>query len=83
MAAPRRPAGAPAVHRGVPVFVDIREDTLNLNENLIEAAITPRTRVIAAVRYAGVACEMDEIMSIAERHKLKVVEDIARDHGQL
>jgi len=58
--------------------VDIREDTLNLDERLIEAAITPRTRVIAPVHYAGVACEMDTIMSIAKRHNLKVVEDAAQ-----
>jgi dTDP-4-amino-4,6-dideoxygalactose transaminase len=63
---------------GVPVFVDIREDTLNLDERLIEAAITPRTRAIVAVHYAGVACEMDTIMSIANRHGLKVVEDAAQ-----
>jgi dTDP-4-amino-4,6-dideoxygalactose transaminase len=58
--------------------VDIREDTLNLDERLIEAAITPRTRAIVPVHYAGVACEMDAIMSIAERHGLKVVEDAAQ-----
>jgi dTDP-4-amino-4,6-dideoxygalactose transaminase len=62
----------------VPVFVDIRPDTLNLNEQLIEAAITPRTRAIAAVHYAGVGCEMDTIMEIARRHNLKVVEDAAQ-----
>jgi dTDP-4-amino-4,6-dideoxygalactose transaminase len=63
---------------GVPVFVDIREDTLNLDERLIEAAITPRTRAIVPVHYAGVACEMDAIMAIARRHGLKVVEDAAQ-----
>ena len=63
---------------GVPVFVDIREDTLNLDERLIEDAITPRTRAIVPVHYAGVACEMDSIISIAERHHLKVVEDAAQ-----
>jgi dTDP-4-amino-4,6-dideoxygalactose transaminase len=62
----------------IPVFVDIRQDTLNLDERLIEAAITPRTRVIAPVHYAGVSCEMDTIMSIAKRHNLKVVEDAAQ-----
>lgn len=61
-----------------PVFVDIREDTLNLDERLIEAAITPRTRAIVAVHYAGVACEMDTIMEIARRHGLAVVEDAAQ-----
>ena len=60
------------------VFVDIRPDTMNINEKLIEAAITPKTRVIVCVHYAGVACEMDTIMDIARRHKLKVVEDAAQ-----
>ena len=71
-------ANAFVLRGGVPVFVDIREDTLNLDERLIEAAITPRTRVIAPVHYAGVACEMDTIMAIADRHSLKVVEDAAQ-----
>lgn len=67
------------VLRGVvPVFVDIREDTLNIDEQLIEAAITPRTKAIAVVHYAGVGCEMDTIMAIAQRHALKVVEDAAQ-----
>lgn len=67
------------VLRGViPVFVDIRADTLNIDENLIEAAITPRTRAICVVHYAGVACEMDVIMSIAGRHQLPVIEDAAQ-----
>ena len=61
-----------------PVFVDIRPDTLNIDERLIEAAITPRTRAIFPVHYAGVACEMDEIMAIAGRHDLLVVEDAAQ-----
>lgn len=71
-------ANAFVLRGGVPVFVDIREDTLNLDEKLIEGAITPRTRAIVPVHYAGVACEMDEIMSIARRHGLKVVEDAAQ-----
>lgn len=71
-------ANAFVLRGGVPVFVDIREDTLNLNERLIEAAITPRTRAIIPVHYAGVACEMDTIISIARRHGLKVVEDAAQ-----
>ena len=71
-------ANAFVLRGGVPVFVDIREDTLNLNEHLIEAAITPKTRVICVVHYAGVACEMDTIMAIAKRHNLKVVEDAAQ-----
>ena len=61
-----------------PVFVDIRRDTLNIDENLIEQAITPRTRAIFVVHYAGVACEMDAIMDIARRHKIMVVEDAAQ-----
>ena len=62
-----------------PVFVDIRPDTLNLDETLIESHITPRTRAILAVHYAGVGCEMDAIAGIAARHGLTVVEDNA--HG--
>ncbi|BBY00470.1 dTDP-4-amino-4,6-dideoxygalactose transaminase [Mycobacterium seoulense] len=64
-----------------PVFVDIRSDTLNIDERLIEQAITPRTRAIFPVHYAGVACEMDVIMDIAERHGLLVVEDAAQGVG--
>ena len=60
------------------VFVDIRPDTMNIDETKIEAAITDRTRVIVAMHYAGVACEMDTIMDIARRHGLKVVEDAAQ-----
>lgn len=71
-------ANAFVLRGGVPVFVDIREDTLNLDERLIEAAITPRTRAIVPVHYAGVACEMDCILEIARRHGLKVVEDAAQ-----
>lgn len=62
----------------VPVFVDVREDTLNIDEKLIESAITPRTRAIVPVHYAGVACEMDRILDIARRHGLQVVEDAAQ-----
>ena len=61
-----------------PVFVDIRPDTLNIDETKIEAAITERTRVIVPVHYAGVACEMDTIMDIARRYNLLVVEDAAQ-----
>ena len=60
------------------VFVDIRPDTMNIDEKLIEQAITDKTRVIVPVHYAGVACEMDTIMDIAKRHDLKVVEDAAQ-----
>lgn len=71
-------ANAFVLRGGVPVFVDIREDTLNLDERLIESAITARTRVIVPVHYAGVSCEMDAIMEIARRHGLRVVEDAAQ-----
>lgn len=60
------------------VFVDIRPDTMNMNEKLIEDAITKRTKAIVPVHYAGVSCEMDTIMDIARRHELKVVEDAAQ-----
>ena len=62
-----------------PVFLDIRPDTLNLDETKLEAAITPRTKAIVPVHYAGVGCEMDTIMEIAQRHHIAVVEDNA--HG--
>lgn len=71
-------ASAFALRGAVPVFVDIRADTLNLDETKIEAAITPRTKAICVVHYAGVACEMDTIMNIASRHGLAVVEDAAQ-----
>ena len=74
-------ANAFALRGGVPVFVDIREDTANLDENLIEAAITSRTRAIVPVHYAGVACEMDAIEVIARRHGLAIVEDAAQAIG--
>jgi dTDP-4-amino-4,6-dideoxygalactose transaminase len=68
------------VLRGVrPVFADIRPDTLNIDESRLEALITPRTRAIVVVHYAGVACEMDAILAIADRHGVPVVEDNA--HG--
>lgn len=66
--------------RGVtPVFVDIRADTLNLDETIIERLITPKTKAIVVVHYAGVGCKMDEILRIARRHKLALIEDNA--HG--
>jgi dTDP-4-amino-4,6-dideoxygalactose transaminase len=74
-------ANAFVLRGGVPVFVDIRPDTLNLDERAIESAITPRTRAIVPVHYAGVACEMDEILSLAGRHKLLVIEDAAQALG--
>src|SRR3954469_18147857 len=67
-------ANAFAMRGAVPVFIDVRADTINMDERLIEAAITPRTRAIAVVHYAGLACEMDVIMYIAKRHDLSVVE---------
>ena len=60
------------------VFVDVRPDTMNIDETKIEAAITDKTKVIVPVHYAGVACEMDTIMAIARKHHLKVVEDAAQ-----
>jgi len=71
-------ANAFVLRGATPVFVDIRPDTLNIDESRIEAAITPRTKAIAVVHYAGVGCEMDAIMEIAERHKLLVIEDAAQ-----
>lgn len=71
-------ANAFVLRGGVPVFVDIRPDTLNIDETKIEAAITPRTKAIVPVHYAGVACEMDAIMDIARRHGLLVIEDAAQ-----
>ena len=71
-------ANAFAIYGAKLVFVDIRPDTMNIDETKIEAAITDRTRVIVAMHYAGVACEMDAIMDIARRHKLLVIEDAAQ-----
>jgi dTDP-4-amino-4,6-dideoxygalactose transaminase len=69
------------LHGAKPVFVDVRPDTLNMDETQLEALITPRTKAIVLVHYAGVACEMDAILDIAERHGVSVVEDNA--HGLL
>ncbi|WP_424682114.1 dTDP-4-amino-4,6-dideoxygalactose transaminase [Frateuria sp. YIM B11624] len=71
-------ANAFVLRGATPVFVDIRPDTLNIDERLIEAAITPKTRAICVVHYAGVSCEMDTIMAIARRHGLVVIEDAAQ-----
>ena len=71
-------ANAFVLRGATPVFVDIRPDTLNLDEAKIEAAITPRTKAIVPVHYAGVGCEMDAIMDIARRHDLLVIEDAAQ-----
>jgi dTDP-4-amino-4,6-dideoxygalactose transaminase len=74
-------ANAVALRGAVPVFVDIRPDTLNLDERLVEAAITDRTRAIVPMHYAGVACEMDVLLEIARRHGLAIVEDAAQAFG--
>ncbi len=71
-------ANAFVLRGAVPVFIDIREDTLNINESLIEEAITPKTKAIVAVHYAGVACDMDSIMALAAKHSLFVIEDAAQ-----
>src|SRR4051794_34881817 len=71
-------ANAIVLRGGVPVFVDVRPDTFNLDETRIEAAVTDRTRAVFVVHYAGVGCEMDTIMAIAERHRLLVLEDAAQ-----
>lgn len=72
-------ANAFLIHGAKPVFVDVRPDTLNLDERLVERAITPRTRAIVVVHYAGVACEMDAFVEIAGRRRLMLIEDNA--HG--
>lgn len=73
-------ANAFVLRGAVPVFVDSRADTLNLDEALIEAAIGPRTRAIVPVHYAGIGCDMEAIMSIADRHQLAVIEDAAQGY---
>ena len=74
-------ANAVVLRGGVPVFVEIRSDTLNIDETAIEEAVTPRTKAILVVHYAGVGCEMDAIMNIAARHGLAVIEDAAQGLG--
>jgi dTDP-4-amino-4,6-dideoxygalactose transaminase len=71
-------ANAFVLRGAIPVFVDIREDTLNIDETKIEDAITERTKALVPVHYAGVGCEMDAIMDIAQRHNLLVIEDAAQ-----
>lgn len=71
-------ANAFVLRGGIPVFVDIRPDTFNIDEAMIETAITARTKAIVPVHYAGVGCEMDVIMDIAQRHGLLVIEDAAQ-----
>lgn len=74
-------ANAFVLRGAVPVFVDIKKDTQNINIDLIKNAITPRTKAICVVHYAGVPCEMDEIMNIAKEHHLTVIEDSAQALG--
>lgn len=71
-------ANAFVLRGGVPVFVDIREDTLNIDEDLIEPAITKKTRAIVVVHYAGISCNMDRVLAIAQKHHLPLVEDAAQ-----
>ena len=71
-------ANAFVLRGATPVFVDIRPDTLNLDEKRVAQAVTAKTRAVVPVHYAGVACEMDEIMALAERRRLIVVEDAAQ-----
>ena len=74
-------ANAVVLRGGVPVFVDIRPDTLNIDENIVEAAVTPRTKVLLPIHYAGVSAEMDSLADVATRHNLVVVEDAAQALG--
>jgi dTDP-4-amino-4,6-dideoxygalactose transaminase len=74
-------ANAFVLRGAVPVFVDVRSDTLNLDETLVEAAITGQTKAVVPVHYAGVPCEMDTICSVAARHGIAVVEDAAQALG--
>lgn len=71
-------ANAFVLHGGTPVFVDINPQTMNIDENLIEAAITPKTRAILVVHYGGVGCNMDRILEIAKKHNLILIEDAAQ-----
>lgn len=74
-------ANAVVLRGGTPVFVDIRQDTLNIDDELIEAAITPRTKAIFPIHYAGVPAEMDRVIELAKGHNLMVVEDAAQALG--
>src|SRR3954470_3613768 len=74
-------ANAYALRGAVPVFVDCRPDTLNIDERAVETAVTPRTKAIVVVHYGGVACEMDAIGKVAERHGIAVIEDNAHGLG--
>lgn len=70
-------------HNAIPIFVDIDFDTINIDVNKIEAAITPRTKAIVVVHLHGLAVDMDKVMAIAKKHNLKVVEDACQGHGAL
>jgi dTDP-4-amino-4,6-dideoxygalactose transaminase len=74
-------ASAFALRGAVPVFVDVREDTLNLDEQLVETAVTERTRAIVAVHYAGVSCDMSSLRELADRYGLMLIEDAAQGFG--
>lgn len=74
-------ANAFVLRGATPVFVDIRPDTLNIDENLVEKAITPKTKAIVAVHYAGVPCEMNKLQEIANKHNLFLLEDAAQGFG--
>ena len=76
-------ANAFVLRGATPVFVDIRDDTLNLDESIVAAAVTPRTRAIVPVHYAGVGCAMDALQSVADRHGLMIIEDAAQAVGAL
>lgn len=71
-------ANAFVIHGGIPVFVDIRKDTMNIDETLIEAAITEKTKAIVVVHYAGVGCDMDKICAIGKKYNIPIVEDAAQ-----
>ncbi|MEM2885056.1 MAG: DegT/DnrJ/EryC1/StrS family aminotransferase [Thermoproteota archaeon] len=68
-------------HNAIPVFVDVRSDTLCINEDEIEEKVSDRTKAIIPVHYAGLPCDMDKVMDVAERHDLKVIEDCCQAHG--
>jgi dTDP-4-amino-4,6-dideoxygalactose transaminase len=74
-------ANAVVLRGGVPIFADIRPDTLNIDEKQVEDAVTPRTRSIFVVHYAGVPAEMEALSSIAQLHGLRIVEDAAQALG--
>jgi dTDP-4-amino-4,6-dideoxygalactose transaminase len=74
-------ASSVALRGAIPVFVDIRPDTLNIDETKIESAITPKTKAISVVHYAGVGCNMDSILKIAKKHGLRIIEDAAQCAG--